>query len=560
MPRKNLLSICLLAWLAIPVAATAEEFRTVATIHCPASVTTPAATGIPIADTAMTTFTQVPCAGIRVTVMDADPGWDEYCGAAYTDARGQISIPSKCSDTIGGPPDVYLKIEGRSALGFSVGTHDYGFWDLAWDAIVDTAQAIATGGASIPVSFWDFMRSHETFAWIGDEMAPTGNGAPTADFGPLGIGVPSPGVPALRDISVRSARQLWVAQYSMQRITRGTSQRAMDFDYSVDTPLFGSPTTLYDTVIVEDDEFVTRPVRMLNATPHEIGHVFYNTLHSGFLHWTFDGPDYMTEHNRCDTGHLQTLAWYEGFADFVADWVFNHYDWHAPGWAHAPPGRACATRGIHIEGNVQALLNEIYFGPIHGFTLPGITAPTPNDFTCPPDATRIELPNGAVECQRTRTTPIDCSHPTAFLVVDRTGTTDYCFIEGPGTPPAWAVASCPTGEALHRQSGRDECRRTWSFPATHTIPGGNPAVRADGSPSEALARTPAGDLMWFQLPALWNFFDWVENRGTDAHRWWEFWEDEILPWCEAGPPRYCDPSASQSFRTGLTTIAPPPPN
>jgi hypothetical protein len=81
-------------------------------------------------------------------------------------------------------------------------------------------------------------------------------------------------------------------------------------------------------------------------------------------------------------------------------------------------------------------------------------------------------------------------------------------------------------------------------------------VRADGTPSETLARTPAGDLMWFQLPVLSTFFDWVASQGTDAHRMREFWTDEIRPWCETGPPRYCDPDASQTFRNGLTTIAP----
>ncbi|MEZ4332637.1 MAG: hypothetical protein R3F35_12825 [Myxococcota bacterium] len=558
MPR--LLTLCLLAGLLLPRSSAAERFDTRAEVYCPASVTTPVATGIEIADTAMTAFTLVPCAGLRVTVLDADPLWDEYCGAAYTDSRGRVSIPSDCGDALGDGPDVYVRVESRSMLGFSVGVHDYGLLDAAWDAIFDAAKAALTGGATLPLTFIDYLRSHATFAWISDERPPVGIGAiRTADFGAIAIGGPTPGVAAADDVSIRSGRQFWVAQYSMQRLVRGARQRAMDFNYSVDAPLFGTPTTLYDTVIVEDAEFASSPVRVLNATPHEIGHVFYNTLHSGFLHWTTDGPDYMTNHARCDTDHFLTFAWYEGFANFVEDWVFNHYDWNNARWVHARPQTACTTGtpptvvpGVHIEGNVQSILNEVYFGPIHAFTQAGIAAPTPMDFGCPAGTTRLQRSNGVVECLRSA--PIECSHRAGVLFVDRVGQRDQCFVEDPVTPPTWMTTTCPTGEVVRRRSGRDACERV--FPATHLIPSGRPSMRADGTPSQTLARDAAGVLGWYALPNLGDVFGWVARQGTAGHRMRTFWTEEIQPWCASAPTRYCDPRAARTFGVGLSIIAP----
>ena len=72
-------------------------------------------------DPSFTRAVNVPCAGIRVVAMDADNGFDEFCGAAYTDSRGQVNFRGECGDLSHPSPEVYLRIEGRSLNGFSVG-------------------------------------------------------------------------------------------------------------------------------------------------------------------------------------------------------------------------------------------------------------------------------------------------------------------------------------------------------------------------------------------------------------------------------------------------------
>ena len=48
-----------------------------------------------------------------------------------------------------------------------------------------------------------------------------------------------------------------------------------------------------------------------------------------------DFQDYMTNHGKCDTDHFQTLAWYEGFADFIEDYVLQRWNWPASNCAWA---------------------------------------------------------------------------------------------------------------------------------------------------------------------------------------------------------------------------------
>ena len=385
-----------------------------------------------VLDPSFTTVAQVPCAGIRVVAMDADPLWDEYCGAGYTDSRGIALFRAECGDTVNPAPEVYVKVEGRSMNGFSVGIPDF---DL-WQRIRDSTIASLTGGATMPLYAVNVLREHQTFQWLSPEFQVTSGSLNLGDW-QIGASVADGTVPTM------AARQFWAAQYSMFRLNAGTQYRPMDFNYTVSGPL-PTITTFYDTVVVgftSNEE--PQASQALQATPHEIGHVLYNTYHSGILHWLYeDATDYMTNHAQCDTDHFQTLAWYEGFADFVQDYVLQRWHWPASNWTAAwRPFHGCAitvmpdvTPGVmddvvvtalqdmHIEGNVQGMLNNIFFGPMRAEQRTEVGQPMPADFTCPAGQRRLVNAAGVVQCERD--VPATCTG--GILDVDRIGTRDQC--------------------------------------------------------------------------------------------------------------------------------------
>lgn len=530
--------------------ARAETFDVAVRVFCPAAWDT----ALDRLDETFTTHVEVPCAGIRVVAMDADPLNDEYCGAAYTDSRGMARFRGSCNDTAGGRPEVYLKVEGRSANGFSVGVID----PNPLERILESLKRIFEVGVPLPLPLIDRLRSHQTFAWLGDERLVSDG--QLLDFGDVAIGR------AFADGSVSdlAARQFWAAQYATQRLRAGTKYPPMDFNYTVSAPL-GAPTTLYDTVIVSFNDNA-EPSGALRATAHEIGHVLYNTYHSGMLHWLTDAPDYLTNHARCDDDHFQTLAWYEGFGDFVRDYVFQRWDWTRPDWVHPQfPYGGCrfdaasseqpgASRpGLHIEGNVQALLNNIYFGPVRAAQRNEIGVARQADFVCPAGQQRIVTPIGAVECERE--VPATCT--SGLYRIDSLGVNDRCMqvVRDPSCRPfeecepieQFVNATCSGGNAL-RRSGRDAC--LVRSPAQHSVPNGTPRPRPDGSPDLVLGRDRDGARAWFSLPGFDQVMEWVIAAGNDAHRAREFWDRHIGPSCL---PRnglryqYCHPQQSKSF-------------
>lgn len=553
--------------LAAVPAAHAESFDVTARIFCPASWDA-AANRL---DETFATATQSPCAGIRVVALDADPAWDEYCGAAYTDSRGIVRLRGQCGDALGGRPDVYLKVEGRSASGFSVGVID----PNPLQRILDSLGRLVAPGVPLPIPIVDHLRSHQTFAWIGSErLASEGQ---RLDYGDLAIG----GAFADGTVSTMAARQFWAAHYTMLRLRAGTRYRPMDFSINVSAPI-GSPTTLYDTVIVSfRDNPEPQASGAVRAMAHEIGHVLYNTYHSGIVHWLLDAPDYMTGHAPCDDDHFQTLAWYEGFADFVRDYVYQQWDWNASDWSNAPPFRGCAVQGdgtlatvprgdgtlvtqqdMHFEGNVAGLLNNIFFGPVRLAQRTEIGLPKAADFTCAAGQRRIVTASGAIECEGEA--PVGCIG--GRLAVDHSGVIDQCLetMRDPACAPFEecepvdrVVASrCASGSAV-RRSGADAClvRR----PAQHIVPNGTPAARPDGTPDMVLGRNRAGERAWFSLPSLDQPMKWVADANRGAHRASEFWQGWMRPSCQ---PRnglryqYCHPHESASFREELQKLDP----
>jgi hypothetical protein len=555
-PTRRVLALCWLmhamtavALLFAASAARAESFDVAVRVFCPAAWNM----ALDRLDEDFTTRVDVPCAGIRVVAMDADPLNDEYCGSAYTDSRGVARFRGSCNDTAGGRPEVYLKVEGRSANGFSVGIID----PNPLDRILESLGRIFEVGVPLPLPVIDRLRAHQTFAWLSDERL--ANEGQQLDFGDVAIGRGF----ADGSVSDLAARQFWAAQYATQRLRAGTKYVPMDFNYNVAAPI-GAPTTLYDTVIVSFND-TAAPSRALAATAHEIGHVLYNTYHSGMLHWLTDAPDYMTGHARCDDDHFQTLAWYEGFADFVRDYVFQRWDWSRSEWVHtqfpyegckfkdANPDEPGASRpGLHIEGNVQALLNNIYFGPVRAEQRKDIGVVKQADFVCPVGQRRIVTPIGAVECERE--VPAICTN--GLYRVDSLGLTDRCLqIVRDGScrpfqecePIEQFVNAACSGTAV-RRSGPDACLAR--SPAQHSVPNGAPRPRPDGSPDMVLGRDRNDARAWFSLPSFDQVMEWVIAAGNDSHRAREFWDRHIGPSCL---PRnglryqYCHPQQSKSF-------------
>lgn len=587
-----------------PLTARAASFDVNARILCPASFLVGAnPLGGNLLDPTFATAVNPPCAGIRVVAMDADFGFDEYCGAAYTDARGRVLFRGECGDTSRPSPEVYLRIEGRSLNGFSVGVVQTNVIERILDHLEDIWERFVEDGTPIPVPVLHELRPHQTFAWL----TPSRRVADGASFdlgADLVVGAGGP-------VSIMAGRQFPAAQFATFRLRAGTRYRPMHFNYTVNAPLppFTIAFTAYDTVVVDFTRNTpARAPAALAATAHEIGHVLYNTYHSDTLHWVGDVPDYLTNHAACDLGrHHQTLAWYEGFADFVRDYVHQQWFWPEFRWMGMPltaatplpppgapplvtptlpgappfPGSVFGVNAatgapcpadMSDEGNVAGLLNNVFFGPVRPVLVDGLNPSAGGlTFGCPDGALPVAAPaTGALEC--TVRLPATCA--TGRLVIDANGLADGCrvWVENPrcANAPPGRNTSCPYDdlEEMHslgcaggpaiRQGGRDACPT--QVPATHSLPNGRPRPRPDGSPDMVLGTASSGGLAWFSLPSLDDVMGWVDEAGTDDHRAREYWERRIRPWCLRGDgslrDRYCRPNRSPTFFGELTTLDP----
>lgn len=555
-----------LAFAASP--ACAERFTVAARVTCPTSmVASPVG---PVADPTFSQMQRMPCAGMRVTVRDSDPLWDEYCGSAYTNSRGEVRFDAECSD-FSGRPSVYLEVEARSALGFSVGTHHLSFFEALWFGI-ESLVGLATGGALLPVAAIDFLTSHKTLSWVSPERQLPRPGE-ILDFGEQKIGgIFNGDRSASRTTSEFAAHQFWITHYSKLKFDAGMSGRMMDFNYSVDAPL-GHPTTLYDTVVVDEELFLKRHNDMLNATPHEMGHLLYNGLHSDFVHWLTDAPDYMTTHAQCEDGHFQTLAWYEGFGNFMRDYVYQTWDWANGDWTPTyRPSHGCARNaagalapdlgGLQLEGNVQGILNGVFYGPVREVQRAAVGRIVEADWVCPAGAPRVVTAGQPVKCRVT--TPAVC--PSRYFRAGMTCIYDSDFLQPEGCIrnhtcfPRRISLPCNGGTLRNAASG-PVCVRLVGA----TLPGldgGSANARPDGSPASTLGIGTAGK-RWFSLPRLDTVLGWISAERISggstidqAHRLNQFWSRQIRPWCEgylasmpggSTPPPYCDRRASRTF-------------
>lgn len=363
--------------------AHAESFRVTAQIFCPSfTENVPGRGAVVDPDYKASSRIMVPCRGVQVQVMDQDPDWDDFCGQAFTDSQGRVNIKSDCGDLIG-PPDIYLKIIGRSKSKVRVGVQGWNFWDYLLVGLEALTGIFAdpTGQAI------DYLVSNDPIYWTFDES----NTRDASD----GVTIPFPKVKIGEDnddehLSTRAGTAFFAGRFSMNSVSR-SKFRPTKAIITVDHPSFGAPTTIWNTIIIKDTDDITTLTNgsfrsAAHALPHEMGHATYNRFHSDFDHFISDAIGYLHVHTTCsDFG--PRFGWYEGYAQWVLDYSYSSFrDQPASTfgrtsinnfpksmgcfWGKVPAGTpdssaasaASSSRGFQIEGNVTALLNQVFLG------------------------------------------------------------------------------------------------------------------------------------------------------------------------------------------------------
>ena len=151
-----------------------------------------------------------------------------------------------------------------------------------------------------------------------------------------------------------------------------------DTNWVIDS-IIGTPSTVWKDIILDESkrsESFSNVRHTLRSAPHELGHVFHNKRHSGEWHWYYtDALSYMHSHDKC-SDYGTKFAWYEGFAHFVRDVVFDGQSVvdnslesgkmvHRSLWDTFRIESAesqCAHKTSRMEGNVEAMLADFYFG------------------------------------------------------------------------------------------------------------------------------------------------------------------------------------------------------
>lgn len=389
--------------LMVVCVANAEDFTVTARVLCPVYERSASYSGVSdaIFDPNMNSPTSYGCPQIKVKAYDTDLGPDQYCGQAYTNLSGEVSFSASCGDIFwAGKPDVYLRIVPQSPLGYKINIHDKleAYLRLGVSAASIIADpfigaAILTSQILPAITATQEYRIEES----SDQKHPSDGS--TLEFGNKSIY--TTGSPFKRRMNVIAA--YFILNDQTFRALKAIAQHPMYTKWVIDSWL-GSPTTIWDAIIVDDEkrDSDTTAKHVVKATPHELGHILHNQYHSGEAHWLVsDGPDYMNHHCKC-SNISRKFAWYEGFANFSRDFVFNNaatltnlLDNYAPFVPGQPNRRqptnatainisawepftlsdmsagsctvggntyTCSNFGTDREGNVQAFLNYLYYG------------------------------------------------------------------------------------------------------------------------------------------------------------------------------------------------------
>lgn len=450
----------------------------------------------------------LPCDGMHVVALQPGTFGNSYCGEDYTAHDGSIGIraSTECSG------DVYLVAEASSLQGFHVGTHTFPWArTLAKDILLAYLAATLTGDPQavtpLPDDAYDFLVDNDVFTWASPTKSVNVGTGDTVDFGTFELGI----TPDSRDD--RAGKAFWMTGLAL-RIIEYSGYIPSNPAIVVDHPIFGTPTTIWDTILFKDSDAgdPNKSRNMFRSIPHELGHATYNPYHSGQAHWLQDATKYIANHCLCEPLGTLRFSWYEGFADFVESYVYAYALQNSGGLkatealdaagdpyyhvfrgcysddAHegdpcSPIDRACTTAsvGLNHEGNVQALLDQIYFGEYN--------AAYPS------------------------------THDKLSYAPETSGT----------------IARDP-----------------------HRV--GKNALTA--------ISVSDGTLRPFALPAIGDVFGWVAAAGTNSHTAREFLDSQITPWCQTPARiaevdrRYCSTATYQNELTFLDTqsTAPAPCN
>jgi len=338
-----------------------------------------------------------PCYGLHVVAKQPGTFGDSYCGEDYTAADGSVRIRAS-TDCDG---DVFLSVEASSLQGFRVGTHDFPWWRAPLDAWL----AYVTVGLAIPGEVYDFLVANKTFEWDSPSMSVHAGTGDRVDFGTFAVGTTNVDWPRQLDTpdhnSAMAADLFPLVSAAMSQL-QNSGHLPADLAITINQPVFGTPTTVWDTVLFKDANArdPNQYRHMIRSLAHEIGHATYNRYHSGRGHWLTDARYYLANHYQCEPVGTLRFAWYEGFADFVESYVYpgalrqrggleltehpnddpyyhvfrgcywDHHGLNSLAQSIIRPvdehnSAACTTgaSGFNHEGNVQAMLDQVYYGP-----------------------------------------------------------------------------------------------------------------------------------------------------------------------------------------------------
>jgi hypothetical protein len=314
---------------------------------------------------------KVPCSGVRVKIWDYDDDWDDLCGEGFTNSGGYYSIPSSCSDPevlgVGdGRPEVYVEIWASSSRGFKVSRHDTPDWDewigLGLEYYLDVVADSVFGSDLFDDDLWEILTWNEIIKWSTGQIAHPGGGTVT-DVN-RSIGDSDEGFTKSFGMDVHR-----LASNADMVIEMATGYSLMSHTWIVNHPDIGSPTTLYDVILMKLSEMQADRAKELGNVAHELGHVLHNQLHSGKDHWIGDSGGYAIDHEPC-APYSAHYSYYEGYADFFRGLV-NKY--RSSSYALA---KGCADPGLTRIRNNYAFLNTIYWGDYIEWPYAGTCRPT----------------------------------------------------------------------------------------------------------------------------------------------------------------------------------------
>jgi hypothetical protein len=167
--------------------------------------------------------------------------------------------------------------------------------------------------------------------------------------------------------------------------------------------------------------------RLLEAAPHEFGHVLYNLHHSDKVHYDQEATGYMHVHEQCSDFGSQ-FGHYEGYAEAFDNLFWRHHAQRVGEPVYHEAAGLCPTRGISREGNVDAFYSWAFGGEyldrppdaMHRWTTSLVGA---NEYSFPPTLKLLEI------VSRTRTEDLNQLWSSAMGGMDdgsATGAPPYC--------------------------------------------------------------------------------------------------------------------------------------